>query len=107
MSKAVRVDMFGREIAIGDFIIYPSSLGRSATLMIAEVVSFSDNKKSWETEPDKRLYVRAISQYHGGKIWRRDKVSLLNFPERGLIIAQDALPRECLEALETVPDPKQ
>jgi hypothetical protein len=102
-----RVDMFGRAIKLGHFMVYPSTLGRSGTLMVVQVVEFVDaSRDEWACGPSStnlRMRVRAMSQYYGGPK-AKSKLSLINFPERGMIVPADALSDECLELIRAVPD---
>jgi len=102
-EKSVREDMFGRVIKLGDYMVYPSTLGRSGTLMVVQVVEFvGPSPDGYLRTGNQRMRVRAMSQYYSGPK-AKSRLSLINFPERGMVVPRDALPDECVELIRSVP----
>lgn len=103
-KKTVRADMFGRVIKLGDFMVYPSTLGRSGTLMVVQVVEFVGPTSEYgDASSEVRMRARGMSQCYGGPK-AKSKLSLINFPERGMVVPRDALPDQCIELIRSVPE---
>lgn len=103
-------DVFGRLIRTGDFILYPTTYGRSAVLSFCEVVDVVPWKPSWpgqvrQSYHNPTIVAKTVRGIHDG-VSARTKESRLLFPCRGFVVPRSSLPAACLELLKTVPSPK-
>ncbi len=98
-------DKSGREIAVGDFIVYGHALGTCAGLQYGKVLGFGERLEYGRREDRPKLptcKVRGVDTdytYDGPRLM---KPSTLQFSERILVVTRDQVPANVLELLETV-----
>lgn len=95
------IDKSGREIKIGDYIIYGHALGRCAGLRYGKVLKLNE-KKDFNNKDFVDVTVIGIDDdwdFRGVKIC--DRKGTLLFPEsRVLVIEEDQMPEEVLKLLK-------
>ena len=59
-------DMFGRDIHVGDYIVYAAMDGQSATLRSGQVIELKA-PKNWRGEAEPKLFVKSWSNWKGAR----------------------------------------
>lgn len=94
------IDKSGREISVGNYIIYGHALGRCAGLKYGKVLGFKETEVSfWHKE--KTVYLQIIGCSDDWNIELNSRKSFLQFPEsRVLVIEEYQMPKEVLNLLK-------
>lgn len=85
-------DMFGREIKVGDYIVYGAVDGRSGTLRAGQVVELKPPTANWRGEVEAKIKVKAWSNFRSQgwdgkeKSGRLDKNVTLGFLDRLIVV---------------------
>lgn len=87
-------DKSGVEIKVGDYIVYSTLLGRSASLKFGKVLELRDKGTMRVQGADSRWYSK-------GK-WELSGKGIVSYPERTLVIPFTILPREVQDLLVCV-----
>lgn len=95
------VDKSGRELKVGDFIIYGSLLGRCAGLKYGKVLQLYESKGDEYTKPKKRLKVVSVDDNWSHRGPELCKPGYLEFSERILKIGRNLIPESVLSLLDT------
>jgi hypothetical protein len=106
MSEAI-TDKIGQPIAAGSIIAYGHALGRCAGIRIGKVLKLS-SKPSWrEGETEYRITVQGVDDDWDHKTPAlTSRVGTLQFPERIIVLAPEAVPakfRKLLDGVEVKP----
>jgi len=94
-------DMFGRDIKVGDYIIYAALADRSGVLRAGQVIELTETKEDrWETKKkDPKIRARSWNNFrqegwfNGQKYTRsgRQKDVTLSFLDRIVVVSPDTL----------------
>ena len=87
-------DMFGRQIKVGDYIVYGAVDGRSGTLRAGQVIELKE-AKDWRGVQTSKLFVKSWSNFHG-----RQKNVTLSFLDRLIVVPAETLSENIKRALE-------
>lgn len=91
------VDMFGKEIKVGDFIVYGAVDGRSGTLRAGQVLELKETK-NWSGEVEPKVFVKSWSNFRS-KGWGapddtrsgRQKNVTLGFLDRLIVVPEEVV----------------
>jgi hypothetical protein len=116
MKRIQPLDKSGREIKLGDLIVYSAALGRSAILQYGKILNIkfkpdrvhNPSTRDWEDAESPRYRVQGVYTTWDGVAALNQQGTLL-FSDRILVIQRDQIPNAELNLLDTVtvPEPKQ
>jgi hypothetical protein len=101
-SLAYFTDKAGRKVCRGDLIVYGHNLGRCAGLRFGVVKDIAKRTTSWNRQEEFSIRVRGMDDDWNWKpenIKLCDKDGTLMYPDRCLLVTDDALPKEYAEIL--------
>lgn len=96
-------DKSGRELQVGDYIIYGSLLGRCAGLKYGKIMELTEAKvDTWKTEHEGRLKIKIVSVNDNWSHLEPElcKPGYLEFSERILKITKSQIPVVVLYLLD-------
>lgn len=99
------LDVSGREIQTGDYILYAASLGRCPVLRYARVEDKYEIENPRSYQRDRILYklkVRSVSQYSYGTPWKllnTGSLITLAFCDRIVVVPTDSVPADVVAVL--------
>lgn len=107
MNQKPVVDKFGREIVAGDYIIYGRTIGRSAELAIARVISSPiripahtpDN--SWDYDQF-RMEIWGTETNWTNTIKLLSKASVLKYPHTTIVLEEQYIPQEIKDLYKNI-----
>lgn len=104
-------DIFGKEIVIGDYIIYGAADGRSAVLRVGKVINIVKSKRQYCEDEIEKLKVLAVQEDFGEgprSIKTHEsaikKVVTLEFGERTCVVPLNVLSNEYFNAINALED---
>ena len=83
LDKKLYVDMFGRQIEVGDYIVYGAVDGRSGTLRAGQVLALTSNVPSeWSSHetPEPKIFAKSWSNFRQESVFIQDR-------ERGKLLS--------------------
>jgi hypothetical protein len=93
-------DKLGRDITVGDYIVYSSALGRCAVLKIGKVLAIKPRKDSWDNKPCWSITVVGVYDYGWKDKPEIQKKGTLQFPDRTVVVSGAAIPEKYFELLK-------
>lgn len=100
-------DKSGRDIKVGDLIVYGHALGRCAALQYGKVLAINPKKhrrwdgNEWHDEDTPHFTVQGVDTHWSGKVKLLRK-GTLQFGDRILIVNRDQVPVSILGLLDSV-----
>jgi hypothetical protein len=87
------IDMFGREIKVGDYIVYAGLADRSAVLRAGRVIELTHSKTGYG-EPEPKIRCESWNNYraqgwHGEQKSGKQKAVSLGFLDRMIIVPEE------------------
>jgi hypothetical protein len=95
-------DMMGKEIVVGDYIVYAGLWSRSAMLKIGKVVALKQRKESYPEKTIPTLQVKGVELGWNNNLRPNSKISTLAFLDRLMVIPKEFVNQEFLNAIEKV-----
>lgn len=76
MTDSIYKDLFGREINVGDYIVYAAADGRSATMRTGQVLKLTMSKQQWSgDEPEPKIFCSSWSNFRARGYGKDDEKS--------------------------------
>lgn len=101
------LDLFKKEISVGDYIIYSAVDGRSGVLRVGKVLELTKGNISYESKKVPKIKVKSANygflDWKGNTRidgWTRQKDVTLSFFERVAVVSRDSLSEEAIKILE-------
>jgi hypothetical protein len=87
-------DLFGREIKVGDWIVYSAVDGRSGTLRAGQVIKLTIGSGRYSTKPKPKVSIKSWSNFrsegwNGEELNGRQKNLTLSFLDRLAVVPEE------------------
>lgn len=105
----MHIDLFGRELKVGDYIAYSAVDGRSATMRVGKIEALKKREGRYAADQTYTVFCRSWSNYRNSSSWYktstgaptgRQKNVTLSFVDRLIYVSPEMIPEHIKKELE-------
>lgn len=99
------LDKLGRELKVGDIIVYGNSIGRSCTIKVGKILDLAQANTNYG--PQDRIKVQGIDEHRWlGREAQLGRPGILLYADRTLVISREQVPTKYLTLLDSIKEQK-